>query len=135
MKILPINCCQASPSFGYSHKLKTMWKNDELPTVIKGFYGDTLTKSTVTLEHLKPKSKGGKNTLSNYVLASKRRNELRGNRDITRYATSENVINYLTQFLNVEKEGFNGNAYIDMILKTLGRLGLNIDPEKIFKLK
>ena len=59
------------PSFGYSSPLKTIWKKGGLPTVKKGFYGDTLTKKNVSLEHLKARSKGGKTSLENLVLASK----------------------------------------------------------------
>ena len=43
-------------SFGYSHKLKTLYKQGKLPSVVKGFYGGILTADTVTLEHLKPHS-------------------------------------------------------------------------------
>lgn len=109
-------------SFGYSSPLKTLWLKNKLPTVKYGFYGDELTKRNVSLEHLKPHSEGGKTKLSNLVLASKDKNNNRGN------APLENVIDigatarYLAQFRNVKARDFNGNAYIIDIIKTIGEL-------------
>ena len=33
-------------NFGYSNKLKTLWKKGLMPSVKYGFYGDKLTKET-----------------------------------------------------------------------------------------
>ena len=52
MRLEVCNCV----SFGYSSPLKTLFKKGKLPSVTKGFYGGTLTKDTVSLEHLKPHS-------------------------------------------------------------------------------
>ncbi len=113
-------------TFGYSNVLKTQYLKGNLKTVKYGFYGDKLSKKTVTLEHLKPKSKGGKSELENFVLASKYRNQLRGNNDIRGYIDKENVLKYLLQFVGVKAENFNGDNYIMMILKTLKKLGVNL---------
>ena len=78
MKIQPI---QQSPTFQYNSPLKTLYRKGELP-VRYGFYGDRLTQNNVSLEHLKPHSKGGKAELSNLVLASKQKKQARGNADI-----------------------------------------------------
>ena len=113
-------------TFGYSNVLKTQYLKGNLKTVKYGFYGDKLSKKTVTLEHLKPKSKGGKSELENFVLASRYRNQLRGNNDIRGYIDKENVLRYLLQFVGIKAENFNGDNYIMMILKTLKKLGVNL---------
>lgn len=89
-----------------------------------GFYGDKLTQKNVSLEHLKPHSKGGKTALSNLVLASKQKNQARGNSDIRNFANKETIIKYLSQFIDVKIKGFDGNKYINGIIKTLTNLGV-----------
>jgi hypothetical protein len=116
----------SSISFGYSHPIKTAYKKHKLPSVKYGFYGDTLSVDTVSLEHLKPKSKGGESWLGNYVLASKRMNEARGNEDIRYFFNPDAARRYLKQFINVKLPELNGKKYIKMVLDTLRRLG--IDP-------
>ena len=69
-------------TFGYSHKLKTLYKQGKLPTVKYGFYGGELTKDIVSLEHLQPHSKGGKTVLNNLVLATIENNNRRGNKSL-----------------------------------------------------
>ena len=112
-----------SPTFGYSHQLKTLYRKGELP-VKYGFYGDKLNKKKISLEHLKPHSKGGKTVLSNLVLASKQKNQARGNADIRKFANKETIIKYLSQFIDVKIKGFDGNKYINGIIKTLTNLGV-----------
>ena len=112
-------------SFGYQHPLKTLYKKKKLPSVKYGFYGDTLSIKNVSLEHLRPKSKGGRSELSNYVLASKSKNSSRGNADISKYFNPFFAKRYLDQFLNVNLPEFNGNKYIQMILRTLNKLGID----------
>ena len=112
-----------SPTFQYNSPLKTLYRKGELP-VRYGSYGDILTQKTVSLEHLKPYSKGGKTALSNLVLASKQKNQARGNSDIRNFANKETIIKYLSQFIDVKIEGFDGNRYINGIIKTLTNLGV-----------
>lgn len=111
-------------SFGYNSPLKTLYKKGKMPSVIYGFYGDKLNSKNVTLEHLKPHSKGGKSCLSNFVLASKRNNNNRGNEDIRKFALKENIVTYLSQFIDIKLPNFDGNKYIQSILKTLKNLGV-----------
>ena len=106
-------------TFQYKHPLKTMWLEGEFPKVKYGFYGDKLNKMNISLEHLKPYSKGGKTQLDNLVLASKENNQKRGNKDIRDFLTVENVTRYLTQFKNIKTIDFDGNKYIAMILATI----------------
>ena len=119
MKIQPIH--PKSPAFGYSSPLKTLYKKGDLP-IKYGFYGDRLTQKNVSLEHLKPHSKGGKTELSNLVLASKQKNQARGNADIRDFANKETIAKYLSQFIDVKIKGFDGNKYINGIIKTLRNL-------------
>lgn len=113
-------------SFGYQHSLKTMWKKGMLPTVKKGFYGDELTMKTVSLEHLQPKSKGGKTNFDNLVLASKHNNNLRGNQPINLFIMADKAKQYLSQFIDIKINGFDGNRYIKNIMKKLKELNINL---------
>ena len=110
------------PTFGYSHYLKTMWKKGQLPQVKRGFYGDTLTLRNVSLEHLHPKSKGGKTELDNLVLASNRLNNARGDKPLIQFIDFKAMARYLDQFRNIKVKGFDGNNYIAMILNKVGEL-------------
>lgn len=121
MRIQPIQ--QLSPTFEYNSPLKTLWKKGKLP-VKYGFYGDKLTQKNVSLEHLKPFSKGGKTELNNLVLASKEKNTIRGNADIRNFTDSKAIIKYLSQFIDVKMNDFDGNKYINGVIKTLINLGV-----------
>lgn len=109
-------------SFGYSNKLKTLYKQGKLPTVIKGFYGDVLSKDVVSLEHLKPHSQGGKTVLSNLVLSSVNNNNKRGNKPLNDFLNPKTAIEYLEQFKGVKVGSFNGDNYIQSITKTIKEL-------------
>lgn len=111
-----------SPAFGYNHPLKTMFLKGKLPTVKYGFYGGRLNKKNVSLEHLKPHSKGGKTELDNLVLSTKNNNQNRGSEPLRDYITIKNVTRYLQQFVNIRVGDFNGNEYIQKILQTIGEL-------------
>lgn len=123
MLIIPIN---PDITFGYHNVLKTQYLKGNLKSVKYGFYGDKLTKKNVSLEHLKPKSKGGKSELENFVLASKYKNQIRGNKDIRPYIDKETVMRYLLQFVGIRVENFNGDNYIRAIINTLRKLGVNL---------
>lgn len=121
MKIYPLDKFKYNPSFGYSSPLKTLYLKGHLP-VKYGFYGDRLDKNNVSLEHLLPKSKGGKTSLDNLVLASKNKNQLRGNRPISKFINLNAMQTYINQFQNIKHADFNGNAYIKGVLNTITRL-------------
>lgn len=112
--------------FGYKHPLKTKWLKGELPSVTHGLYGDKLTKKNCTLEHLHCHSKNGPTILSNLALASKYKNNLRGNSDIKKFLTLDMIAQYLSQFIDVKIDGFNGNQYILDLLETFKKLGFKI---------
>ena len=121
MQIHPLSKFKYNPSFGYSSPLKTLFLKGQLP-VKYGFYGDRLNTKNVSLEHLLPRSKGGKTSLDNLVLASKGKNQKRGNQPISKYINFEAMQTYIDQFKNVKTNGFNGNEYIKNILKTVTEL-------------
>lgn len=109
-------------SFRYQNILKTLYKKGKLPSVKVGFYGDELNKKIVTLEHLRCISQGGKTELNNLVLASANKNQERGCRPLEEMLNWEYVGRYLEQFRDVVVGEFNGNVYIQMILKTIKEL-------------
>ena len=106
-----------SPNFQYKHPLKTAYKMGLLKDVKFGLYGNRLTKDTVTLEHITPKSKGGKLTWDNLALADKVANNNRGTKPINQCVTKEMWINYLKQFVNVKNKLVDGVKYINAICK------------------
>lgn len=108
-------------SFGYSNQLKTLFKKGKLPTVKYDISGRRLTKKNVTLDHVIPKSKGGTNTQDNYMLATEEFNHLRGNKPLDNFMTKRNLIRYLSQFMDIFVDGFDGNKYVKGLLKTLDR--------------
>ena len=83
---------------GGNPDLKRLWDQGKLPEVKYGFYGDELKLSNVTREHLEPASLGGTKRFGNIVLASKAKNNARGNKDITLFANPETVKQYFEQF-------------------------------------
>jgi len=115
------NPVDTATTFGYNHPLKTMYLKGKLP-VKYGFYGGRLNKKNVSLEHLKPHSQGGKTELENLVLSTKTNNQNRGSEPLSHYITIKNVTRYLQQFANIRAGDFNGNEYIQKILKTIGDL-------------
>ena len=108
-------------AFGYKSKLKTEFKNGNIP-LEKGFYGGKLDKKNATLEHCKPHSKGGKSKLSNYVIATAQNNMKRSNDDIFKYATEENTKAYFKVFENCNVGDTSGIDYLKGLSKTLREL-------------
>lgn len=108
--------------FGHHHRLKTLWLRGKLPTVKFGVYGDKLTKNTISLEHFIPISQGGKTAIDNLGLATKAKNNLRGDKPLKDFLTEEMLNQYLDQFRNVITHKFNGNKYIETIKAKIGGL-------------
>ena len=108
-------------SFGYSNKLKTLFKQGLLPTVKVDAAGNRLTRKNVTLDHIIPKSKGGVSCTANYMLAEKEFNNMRSNEPLLDWVTMEGIMRYLNQFVDVKVKGFNGNEYIAKVLRTLDK--------------
>jgi hypothetical protein len=108
-------------TFGYHNILKTQYLKGNLKDVKYGIYGDKLTKKTVSLEHIVPKSKGGKTELSNLALASKRMNHARSNKPIKDFLTAENLTRYIEQFMNIKIPEFDGVKYVKELLKSINK--------------
>jgi len=115
-------------SFGYHHRLKTAWKNGEIPELIHDFYdGSLLDADTLTLEHLKPVSKGGKTTLTNLVLTSYANNRKRGNKDIRDFINIEAAKKYIEEAKQIKVKGINGKNYAKSLINRLKSLGVKIE--------
>lgn len=112
-------------SFGYSSVLKSEWRKGKLPSVVKDVYGQIL--EDVTLEHLIPKSLGGKSNICNYGLANKLTNEARSNKPLMEFTTKENLIAWFAQFVDVKTDKFDGNEYIKNATKYLAKNGIKLD--------
>ena len=115
MEIKPVS----QVNFGYNNELKTLFKKGKLPTVRYDISGRKLTKKNVTLDHVIPKSKGGKSVTENYMLATAEFNHMRGNKPLKDFMTNANLVKYLNQFIDVVVDGFHGNKYIKGLLNTL----------------
>ena len=115
-----------SPNFQYNHPLKTAYKKGLMPEVKYGLYGELLTKDTVSLEHITPKSQGGKLTWDNLALASKIENNKRGIIPIELIVTKAMWIKYLKQFVNVKNHMVDGISYIKAICRKQ-----NIKPKEV----
>ena len=111
--------------FGYKSVLKTEWLAGNLPTVKKDVYGQIL--EDVTIEHLIPKSLGGKSGLRNYGLANKSINEARGNKPLLDFTSKENLQNWFSQFKNVKTKKFDGERYIKDATEYLAKNGVKLD--------
>ena len=123
MKILPVKPIP----FGYKSILKDKYLSGELP-LTKGFYGGKLVKDVTgkklktncTIEHLQPKSKGGRNKLSNYVLATLENNNKRGNNPLSWFINKEAMEEYLAEVDKANIPELKG--YSDTIRKTVNEI-------------
>lgn len=107
-------------SFGHHHAIKNAFKKGLMPKDFKGIYGKVLTLDTVSIEHITPRSKGGKLRLNNVALADRATNRLRGSKPIEEFVTRDMWIDYLKQFKKVRSQHFNGFEYIKVICKRFG---------------
>lgn len=126
MQVKKVDTTKPQVTFTYSNILKTLYKRGKLPSVKYDISGRRLTKKNATLDHIKPKSQGGKSVLSNYMLATNEFNSLRGAKPITDFLTVEGLSRYINQFIGVVVDGFNGNEYVKMILKTIDEVRAEI---------
>lgn len=104
---------------GYKSILKQEWLKGNLPEVKKGIYGGILTKDTISLEHIRPVSKGGKTILSNLAIANKELNTQRGNKSLRYFLDTDKFFEYTEQFKNVKLKNFDGLQYIKDLTKTV----------------
>ena len=108
--------------FGVSHAIKTHWLRGDFPSVTKGLYGGRLTPDNISLEHIQPKSKGGRTELYNLALATKYQNNKRSSRPLKECLTQEQADEYLSQFKGIQLDDFNGDKYARILGKKLKQL-------------
>lgn len=113
-------------SFGYKSIVKTLYKQGQLPSVVRDIYGQKLTPNNVTLEHIIPKSKKGASSLKNYALATAKANQERSSDPLLKHTTIENIKAYLEQFKGINKPQFNGDEYIKGVTNTLRRINIDV---------
>ena len=114
-------------SFGYKNRLKTEWLKGKLPELKHDFYdGSLLQKDTITLEHIQPKSKGGKTTLTNLVLTNYNNNMRRGNRDIRQYINKEAARKYLEEASKIKTHDIDGEKYAKSLFNKLRSMGVDL---------
>lgn len=125
MKIPYISTFQIN--FGYKNVLKTEWLKGNLPELKHDFYDGSLLKSdTITLEHLLPKSKGGKTTLTNLVLTNYQNNFRRSNKDIRQFINISAAKQYLEEAKKIKTDKINGENYAKSITNKLKSLGVKL---------
>ncbi len=112
-------------SFGHKHRLKDYYLAGRLPTVKVGIYGGNLTKDNVTIEHIKPVSKGGKTRINNIALATWENNHNRKNVPLISKLKNEDLEKYLAQFVDVKLPNFDGNDYITAVRDTINNILAN----------
>ncbi len=106
---------------GYSFKLKKLYKQGKLPKDLVDIGGNKLTNKNLSGDHAIPRSKGGKNTDSNMMLATKQFNNMRGNRPLREVVSIDNLIKWVNQYVNLEPiDGFDFQKYVKGILKIIG---------------
>ena len=106
---------------GYNFKLKKLYRQGKLPNDLVDIGGNRLTQKNLSGDHAIPKSKGGKTTDNNMMLATKQFNALRGNRPLKEVTNMENLIKWVNQYLALKPiEGFDFNQYVQEILKIIG---------------
>lgn len=105
---------------GYSFKLKKLYREGKLPKDLVDIGGNKLTNKNLSGDHAIPRSKGGKTTDSNMMLATKQFNSLRGNRPLREVTTIDNLIKWVNQYIELEPiEGFDFRQYVRGILNII----------------
>ena len=117
---IPLETWQAySLNFdGYGCELKSLYKRG-LIEIKYSFYGGKLRPKSFSVEHVIPKSKGGKNCQENYVICNRDQNSNRGNSPLDHYINWEAVGIYLKQFEGIKVKGFNGDNYIKSVIAAI----------------
>ena len=109
---------------GYNFKLKKMYRQGKLPQDLVDIGGNRITQKNLSGDHAIPKSKGGKTTDTNMMLATKQFNSLRGNRPLREVTTKENLIKWISQYLALGQiDGFDFVKYVRGILNIIGGNG------------
>ena len=123
-----------SAIFGYHSPLKDLYKAGKLEG-LKSFSGEELIKPSI--DHIVPKSKGGRDNIGNYVLTNQKENSERGNQNIDYYIerNKQGMLDYIDWFLTHKVEGFDCIGYIRKVINTINLVSKNfiIINEKVTK--
>lgn len=103
---------------GYDCELKRLYKKG-LIKIKYSFYGGKLNTKKASIEHIIPRSKGGRSWQSNYVLCNSYQNSNRGNSPLLHYIDWEAVGLYLKQFEGVRVKHFDGDKYIKDVVSAI----------------
>ena len=111
------------PTFGgYNFKLKKLFKQGKLPKDLVDLGGNKITQKNLSGDHGLAKSKGGKTTDDNMILATKYFNSLRGNRPLKEVVTMENLIKWVNQYIKLKPfDGFDFVKYVQDILQIIAK--------------
>lgn len=111
------------PTFGgYNFKLKTLYRQGKLPKDLVDLGGNKITQKNLSGDHALAKSKGGKNSKDNMVLATKQFNSMRGNRPLKEVVTMENLVKWANQYLKLKPiDGFDFVQYVQNILAIIAK--------------
>lgn len=110
------------PFLGYNFKLKKMYRAGKLPKDLVDLGGNKITQKNVSGDHGLARSKGGKNTDDNMILATKGFNNMRGNRPLKEVVTKENLIKWVSQYIALKPiDGFDFVKYVESILKIIAK--------------
>lgn len=111
------------PTFGgYNFKLKKLYRQGKLPKDLVDLGGNKITQKNLSGDHGLAKSKGGKNTDDNMILATKWFNNMRGNRPLKEVVTTENLIKWVNQYLKLGKtKDFDFVKYVQDILQIIAK--------------
>ena len=113
------------PTFeGYNFKLKKLFRQGKLPKDLVDIGGNKITQRNLSGDHIIPRSKGGKNTDDNMMIATKQFNSLRGNRPLKEVVTLDNVIKWALKMMDIKVDGFDGVQHVKDVFKALDK---NID--------
>lgn len=125
MIVTPILKPIKTPQFGKQQLLTRLFREGKLP-VSKDIYGIELTADTVSIEHLKPKSKGGANNIFNEVVADRVMNNQRGSRPLKFFIVKDSAKKYLLDCASVNLPEFDGAKYAAGVRKTLRGLDIYV---------
>ncbi|WP_405316520.1 HNH endonuclease [Faecalibacillus faecis] len=107
--------------FKYHSPLKDLYKAGKLEG-LRSFSGEELIKPSI--DHIKPKSKGGEDNIGNYVLTNQKENADRGNKNIDYYIekNQQGMLDYIKWFETHKVEGFDCIGYIRKVINTINRV-------------
>lgn len=103
-------------SFGYKSPIK-----DIMDTC--AYTGKKIPRKLRSVEHIKPKSKGGPNKLENYLMVERNINSERSNTPFHKWLKEKpNVVKHIQNFLNKYRGKIvEGKNYVEEVKKTLNK--------------